>query len=137
MLGFMESLFSLRASVGLMVLAPSPEMCGAADCRLLEEEEGVCVRCAAGDRPGERLWLIGIELRSAAVIDAPAYPACCLDGGCNDFAFAARAVGNFGTPLVLLLRLEESVSRRLFLFRDGVRPIRGWVLSPAMRDTSL
>lgn len=40
----MDSLRSRRASVGLMVLAPSPDIWGAVDCRLLEVEEGVCVR---------------------------------------------------------------------------------------------
>jgi len=51
--GFIDSRFSLRASVGLIVLAPSPDMWCAVDCRLLADEEGVCVRCA-GDLPGER-----------------------------------------------------------------------------------
>jgi len=40
-LGFIDKRFSLRASVGLMVLAPSPEMWWTVDWRLLEEEEGV------------------------------------------------------------------------------------------------
>lgn len=42
--GFIDSRLSRRASVGLMVLAPRPEMCGAVDWRLLAAEEGVCDR---------------------------------------------------------------------------------------------
>lgn len=42
----MESLFSRRASVGLMVLAPNPEARPEmADCRLFPADEGVWARC--------------------------------------------------------------------------------------------
>ena len=58
--GFMDSRLSRRASVGLMVRAPRPEMCAAVDCRLLLLELGVCVRWA-GDFPGERAWLRGTD----------------------------------------------------------------------------
>ena len=44
MLGFIDSRFNLRASVGLMVLAPRPKWCGTVDCRLLADDEGVCSR---------------------------------------------------------------------------------------------
>ena len=54
-LGLMDSLLSLRASVGLMVLAPKPDMCGAVDCRLVADDEGVCDLWAPGVRPGERV----------------------------------------------------------------------------------
>jgi hypothetical protein len=37
----MDSLFNLRASVGLIVLAPRPLTWCMVDCRLLDEEEGV------------------------------------------------------------------------------------------------
>lgn len=121
-MGFIESLLSLRASVGLMVLAPSPEMCGAVDCRLLEVEDGVCSRCCAGDLPGERLWFMGIELGSGVREDTVRWPGCCLEGGWNDFAFAVRvAFGSLGAPMVGL-RLVESVSLRLPLFKEGARP---------------
>lgn len=40
-LGFIERRFNLRASVGLIVLAPRPEMWCTVDCRLAEDEEGV------------------------------------------------------------------------------------------------
>lgn len=53
MFGFIDSLFSLRASVGLIVLAPRPDMWCAVDWRLLADEDGVWVRCA-GERPGDR-----------------------------------------------------------------------------------
>ena len=43
--GIMESRFSRRASVGLIVLAPSPvAWCGIAEILLLAEEDGVPVR---------------------------------------------------------------------------------------------
>lgn len=76
----MDSLRSRRASVGLMVLAPRPDIWGAVDCRLLEVEEGVCVRCA-GDLPGERAWLRGIELGSGVMDETVRCPGCCLEGG--------------------------------------------------------
>jgi hypothetical protein len=39
--GFIDNLLSLRASVGLIVLAPSPEIWWAVDWRLLADEDGV------------------------------------------------------------------------------------------------
>lgn len=78
--GFIDSLFSLRASVGLMVLAPSPEMWCAVDCRLLADEEGVCVRCA-GDLPGERVWPIESVVESGVDMGAARCAECCFVGG--------------------------------------------------------
>jgi hypothetical protein len=120
----MDSLLSLRASVGLMVRAPSPDMCGAVDCRLLDEDEGVYDRCATGDLPGEREWSRGIELGSGVMEEETVrWPGCCLEGGCRDFAFALRAVvGSLGTPVVVVLRFAESVSRLFPLFSEGARP---------------
>lgn len=57
-LGFIDSLFSLRASVGLIVRAPRPPTWCMVDCRLLEED-GVCVRTAG--LAGERAWPIGAD----------------------------------------------------------------------------
>ena len=111
--------------MGLIVRAPSPDMWCAVDCRLLADEEGVCVRCA-GDLPGERTWLSGIDPGSGVDTDAVKCPECCLEGGWSDFAFAVRdAFGSFGTPVVVwvVLRFEASVSRRLPLFKEGERPI--------------
>ncbi len=121
-LGFIESLRSLRASVGLIVLAPNPEMCGTVDCLLLDVEEGVWVRWA-GDFPGERAWLIGVEVGSGVNEEGVKCVACNLDGGWNDFALADRFAefGSLGTPVVEL-RLEPSVSRRAPLFKEGERP---------------
>jgi hypothetical protein len=114
----MDSLLSLRASVGLIVRAPSPEMCGAVDWRLLDADEGVNDLCAAGDRPGE-----GIELRSGVVEETVRWPGCCLEGGCRDFAFALRAVtGSLGTPILVVLKLVEGASRLFPLLSDGARP---------------
>lgn len=131
----MDSLFSLRASVGLIVLAPSPEMWWAVDWRLLADEDGVVVRCA-GVLPGERAWLIGIDVGSG-VGSGAVRCACCRDGAISDFALAARvALGSLGTPLVVFpeLKLEERVSRRLPRFNDGERPTGSCVLSPCNLD---
>ena len=119
-LGFIDNRLSLRASVGLIVLAPRPEICGAVDCRLLDEEEGVCVRWA-GDLPGERK---GMEAGSGVMDETAKCPGCSLDGGWKDFAFAVRvaALGNLGTP-VAEFRLELSGSRRMPLFNEGERPM--------------
>jgi hypothetical protein len=65
----MDRRLSRRASVGLMVRAPRPEMCAAVDCRLLLVELGVCVRWA-GDFPGERAWLRGMDAESGVETDA-------------------------------------------------------------------
>jgi hypothetical protein len=127
----MESLLSLRASVGLMVLAPSPDMCGAVDWRLLEVEDGVCDRCA-GDLPGERAWFRGMEPGSGVMDETARCPACCLEGGWKDFALAVR-VGfrSLGTAVVMGMRFPDRVSRRLPLFNEGARPSVGTVLSLA------
>lgn len=129
----MESLLSRRASVGLMVRAPSPEMCGAVDCRLLDEDEGVYDLCAAGDLPGE-----GIELGSGVMEETVRWPGCCLEGGCKDFALALRAaVGSLGTPVVgAVLMFADSVSRLFPLFSDGARPSWGIALSLASLSIS-
>jgi hypothetical protein len=128
--GFMESLRNLRASVGLMVLAPRPEMCGAVDCLLLDEDEGVCDRCA-GDLPGERAWLRGKVPWSGVIVDTVRCPGRCLGGGWKDFALAERCVfGSLGTP-VAVGRLVPRVSRRLPLFNEGERPMRDCDISPA------
>jgi hypothetical protein len=115
-----------------MVRAPSPEMCGAVDCRLLDDDEGVYDLCAAGDRPGE-----GMELGSG-VMETVRWPGCCLEGGCKDFAFALRAaVGSLGTPVgVVVLRLADNVSRLFPLFNEGARPSWGIVLSLASLSIS-
>lgn len=132
----MDSLLSLRASVGLIVRAPSPDMCGAVDCRLLDEDEGVYDRCAAGDLPGEREWSKGMELGSG-LIETVRWPGCCFEGGCRDFAFALRAVvGSLGTPVVVVLRFVESGSRLFPLFSEGARPSVGIVLSFASLSIS-
>lgn len=124
----MDSLFNRRASVGLMVRAPRPDMWGAVDWRLLPEDEGVCVRCA-GDLPGDRAWLMGMDAGSGVETDAGRCPGCCLKGGWSDFAFAVRVVfGSLGTPEVVL-RFEESVSRRLPLVNEGARTNEGGVPS--------
>jgi hypothetical protein len=110
--------------VGLIVLAPSPEMWCAVDWRLLADEEGVCAR-RAEDLPGERIWLRGTDAGSGVDSDAVSCPEDCLDGGWSDFALAVRvALGSLGTPVEVftVLKLEESVSRRLPLFKDGERP---------------
>jgi hypothetical protein len=102
-----DSRLSLRASVGLMVLAPSPDMCGAVDCRLLDVEDGVCDRCA-GDLPGERAWLRGMEFGSGVMDETARCPGCCLKGGWKDFAFAVRvAFGSLGTPILVVLSVPE------------------------------
>ena len=135
-LGLMDSLRSLRASVGLMVLAPRPEMWGAADCRLLAEE-GVYEGWAPGDLPGERA-LLGMGFRSGAMDETVRWPDWCLEGGWSDFALVFRvAVGSLGTPVVVVLRLAERVSRRLPLLREGARVRRGMVLSLAMSRSKL
>lgn len=55
--GIIDNRFSLRASVGLIVLAPSPvAWCGITDILLLVEEEGVPVR--AQDFPGVLVALV-------------------------------------------------------------------------------
>jgi hypothetical protein len=114
-----------------MVLAPSPDMCGAVDCRLLDVEDGVCDRCA-GDLPGERAWLRGMEFGSGVMDETARCPGCCLKGGWKDFAFAVRvAFGSLGTPILVVLSVPERVSRRLPLFSDGARPSVGTLLSLA------
>jgi hypothetical protein len=107
---------------------------------LLEDEEGVCARCA-GDFPGDRDWLRGIDPGSGVESVAVRFAECCLEGGWSDFAFTVRgafalAIGSFGTPVVVFagLKLEVRVSRRLPLFRDGDRPIGSCELSPANLD---
>jgi hypothetical protein len=110
--------------VGLIVLAPSPEMWCAVDWRLLADEDGVCARSAEA-LPGERFWLKGIDAGSGVDSDAASCPEACLDGGWNDFAFAERvALGILGTPVEVftVLKFEESVSLRAPLFKEGERP---------------
>jgi hypothetical protein len=137
--GFIDNLFSLRASVGLIVLAPRPEMWCAVDWRLLEEEEGVCARWA-GDLPGDRVWPRGIDAESGVECAAVKCPESCLEGGCSDLALALRvAFGSLGTPVVAVVvfggtKLAESVSRRLPRFKDGVRPIGSCEVSPGSLD---
>lgn len=134
--GFIDSLFNLRVSVGLIVLAPSPEMWCAVDCRLLADEDGVWARCAE-DLPGDRPWLRGIDPGSGVECDGIRCPDCCLEGGWSDFALAFRvAFGSLGIPAVVLtgMKFEESVSRLPPLFREGVRPIGSCELSPCNLD---
>jgi hypothetical protein len=110
--------------VGLIVLAPSPDRWCTLDCRLLAEDEGVCVRCA-GDRPGERDWFRERIVESGVAVDAVKCAECCLEGGWKDFAFALRVtLGSLGTPVAVLVMLgfAASVSRRLPLFSEGARP---------------
>lgn len=52
-LGAMDNLLSLRASVGLIVLAPRPLTWCIVDWRLLDDDEGVCEPSVG--RPGERI----------------------------------------------------------------------------------
>lgn len=99
----MDSRLSLRASVGLMVLAPRPDMWCAVDWRLLADDDGVCVRCA-GDLPGERLWFSESMVESGVDVDADRSVEACFEGGCSDFAFAFRiAFGSLGTPVAVLV----------------------------------
>jgi hypothetical protein len=83
-----DNLFALLASVGLMVRAPRPVMCdgpepGITDIRLVDE--GVTVRLL-GD-------FVAKEADLACSVVFVLTVRCiwpCLEGGCNDFAFAAR-----------------------------------------------
>jgi hypothetical protein len=114
-----------------MVLAPSPDMCGAVDCRLLDVEDGVCDRCA-GDLPGERAWLRGMEFGSGVMDETARCPGCCLEGGWKDFALAVRdTFGSLSTPVLVVLMFPDSVSRRLPLSNEGARPSVGTVWSLA------
>lgn len=81
-----------RASVGLMVRAPSPVACGGIAEILLDDEEGVVapdvafftgVRAALVEE--DRAW----SGFSAAVKE---FPPCALGAGCMDFAFRARGL---------------------------------------------
>lgn len=65
------------------------------------------------------------------------WPDCCREGGCRDFAFALRAaVGSLGTPVMVVLRFAESVSRLFPLFSEGARPSVGIALPFASRSIS-
>jgi hypothetical protein len=122
--------------VGLIVLAPSPDMWCAVDWRLLAEEDGVCARSVEA-LPGERIWLRGIDAGSGVESVDVNCPEACRDGGWNDFAFAVRvALGIFGTPVEVftVLKFAESVSRRVPLFKDGERPMGICGLSPCNLD---
>ena len=105
------------------------------DWRLLEEEEGVCVRCCPGDLPGDRAWLIVRCCPLSGVIDDVGMsPGCCRDETCSDFALAAR-VTLVGSVVVFMFALR--VPRRLlFWLSDGVRPSRPCILSFVNRGTS-
>jgi hypothetical protein len=106
-------------------------MCAAVDCRLLDVDDGVCDRCA-GDLPGERDWLRGIVFGSGVMDETARCPGCCLDGDWKDFALAVRAAfWSLGTPVLVILRFPESVSRRLPLFSEDARLSAGTVLSLA------
>lgn len=124
-LGFIERRFSLRASVGLMVLAPNPVTCGMVDWRLLDVDEGVCVRWVM-DRAGERAWLIGVPPCSGVIECVFRNPCCGLEGGCRDFALAERVgLGTLdGSALVLEFMPDDKVGRRLLWLNEGVRPTR-------------
>lgn len=83
-----DSLFARLASVGLIVLAPSPVACGVPDepgiTDIRFDEEGVFVRFP-GDLLANEADLVwsGVPALTARCV-CP-----CRDGGCKDFAFAA------------------------------------------------
>lgn len=57
-----DNLFNLRASVGLMVRAPSPVACEGITDRRLADDDGVVVLLSV-DRPGDRVvWRDGAPL---------------------------------------------------------------------------
>ena len=110
----MESRFALLASVGLMVLAPSPLRM--TDCRLLFPDDGVCVRLGPF-LPGDRAFASG---------DAAPFARACersRGGGCSDFALMLRvALLSRGVSL-LELPFDVGVGRALWtlLFTDDER----------------
>lgn len=95
-----------------MVLAPRPLTWCIVDWRLLDEDDGVCVRCP-GDFPGERVWLMeGFRPCSGVIVEVFRNPGCCLGGACIDFALADReTLGGLGRSAPAL-RLAD-IPRRL------------------------
>ena len=85
--GIIDSLFNLRASVGLIVLAPSPvAWWGIADALLFAEEDGVPVR--PPDRPGVLDGLVEDDLVGSGVLEGTKSSLLAsLLAGWRDFAF--------------------------------------------------
>jgi hypothetical protein len=96
----MDSLFNLRASVGLIVRAANPDACGIVDI-LREAVELVGVFLVLGDLgegSAERYWS-GVSV----VLVLSVNPCDCLGGGCSDFAFELRVEAVTLTPASVAL----------------------------------
>lgn len=87
----MESRFSRRASVGLIVRAPRPPWC-IVDCLLLLlPEDGVAPLCAAV-RPGEAPENeVAVAFTGVVILGFNRPCEVFRDGGCKDFVRAVRA----------------------------------------------
>lgn len=125
----MESRFILLASVGLIVLAPNPLTWCIVDWRLLDDEDGVCVRCVL---PAARAWLSGVRVAGLKK------PCCCFEGACIDFALADLAAGGTfcaSDPVEILATIVRRLAWLPWL-KEGVRPMRPWTLSVTSFGTS-
>jgi hypothetical protein len=137
MVGAMDNLLSLRASVGLMVLAPRPLTWCMVDWRLLEDDEGVCEPPAG--RPGERAWVIGLAVCSEPMDALNAVFSMLggiFGGAWNDLAFADRAALDPLEASGAMIAFAGNVPRRLPCPNEGVRPMRACGLSLDSLGTS-
>lgn len=89
-----DALSIRRASVGLMVRAPSPVACGGTTDILLDDEEGVVAPDVAF-LTGDRAALVEEDRAWSAFSDAVKELSLCAFGvGCIDFAFRARGLSD-------------------------------------------